>query len=323
MSPERRWRLLDALLVPWAVGAGMILHRIRKTGFDRLPGCRAALDRVGVLPIRAHYYEPWVGESELRRGLLRERSVPGLELGEAEQLELLRELRWGDELSALPLQRPDVESAEPTFFYRNGFFETGDAELYYSLVRWLRPRAIVEVGGGFSTLIARLAVAASQRESAAYSCRHTCIEPHENSWLEATGAEVLRSRVEDAPWELFAELQPGDILFIDSSHVVRPGGDVLHLVLEVLPRLRRGVWVHFHDVFTPRHYPVEWLLERRWLWTEQYLLEAFLSCNSEYRIRLAAAQLARDRPEQLAAACPMWGRERPAQEPASLWLERL
>ena len=98
-------------------------------------------------------------------------------------------------------------------------------------------------------------------------------------WLnDVSGIEVLRQRVEQMDKQLFLELEENDILFIDSSHMIRPQGDVLCEYLEILPTLRPGVLVHIHDIFTPRDYPDEWLIDEVKLWNEQYLLEAFLSC---------------------------------------------
>src|SRR5690606_29222842 len=98
------------------------------------------------------------------------------------------------------------------------------------------------------------------------------------------GVEVLRKKVEDIPLEYFRQLQPNDVLFIDSSHVIRPQGDVLYEFLELLPDLPSGVFVHIHDIFTPFDYPEDWVKDHVRLWNEQYLLEAFLSFNRDFRI---------------------------------------
>jgi hypothetical protein len=133
------------------------------------------------------------------------------------------------------------------------------------------------------------------------------------------GITVIRKPVEDLAGDFFQELGSGDVLFIDSSHVVRPGGDVLHLIHNVLPYLPKGVIVHIHDVFTPRDYPADWQ-QRRWFWTEQYLVEALLVSNQRYRIILGANYLFHDHRAEILDALP--GVERHLErEPASLWLE--
>ena len=111
-----------------------------------------------------------------------------------------------------------------------------------------------------------------------------CIEPYEMPWLEAAPVTVRRERVEDVPTEVFSSLEAGDILFIDSSHMIRPQGDVVHEYLQILPVVKSGVFIHIHDIFLPREYPFEWLDVHGLLWNEQYLLEALLSGGTTYRM---------------------------------------
>jgi predicted O-methyltransferase YrrM len=174
-----------------------------------------------------------------------------LTLDEAGQLTLLERFTYADELRALPQDKP----APAEFGYINPMFGPGDAEIYYNIVRTFRPRRIVEIGSGNSTLIALKAIAANRAEDSAYTCDVTCIEPYEMPWLESTGVTVVRERVETVALSRFADLAENDILFIDSSHVIRPYGDVLREFQEILPSLAPGVLVHVHDVFTPRAYP--------------------------------------------------------------------
>lgn len=121
-------------------------------------------------------------------------------------------------------------------------------------------------------------------------------------WLEKLGIEIRRSKLEDIDCSIFDSLGDGDILFIDSSHMIRPGGEVLMEFLEILPRLVNGVLVHVHDIFTPRDYPEKWLKDPRF-WNEQYLLEAFLSHNSDWEILIANNYLAHDVPELMEKHC--------------------
>lgn len=106
-------------------------------------------------------------------------------------------------------------------------------------------------------LVAIAALQKNSEEQSGYQCRHVCIEPYEMPWMEQSGVEVIRARVETVDQTVFRELEAGDILFIDSSHMIRPQGDVLCEFLELLPILRKGVIVHVHDVFTPRDYPTD------------------------------------------------------------------
>jgi hypothetical protein len=153
----------------------------------------------------------------------------------------------------------------------------------------LKPRRIIEIGGGYSTRIAGKALAANQ------SGRLTCIEPFpERLNGSSLGIELITKRVEEIDVSFFSSLKANDILFIDSSHTVKFGSDVCYEFLEILPSLKRGVWVHVHDIFFPHDYPAEWLLKRRLALNEQYLLEAFLAFNRGFEVALANYWLALD-----------------------------
>jgi predicted O-methyltransferase YrrM len=185
--------------------------------------------------------------------------------------------------------------------------------MLYNLIRLNRPSRIIEIGSGQSTLMARHAL-----HSNGQPCEHTCVEPYEAKWLENTGVNVIRERVENVPLSIFDDLGEGDILFIDSSHVIRPCGDVLREFLEIVPRLKPGVLVHVHDIFTPRDYPERWLRSERRLWNEQYLLEAFLSFNSRVEVLCALNWLKHGHYDALKKACPML---RPDSEPGAFWFK--
>ena len=103
---------------------------------------------------------------------------------------------------------------------------------------------------------------------------------------------------------VFSQLEANDILFIDSSHIIRPQGDVLFEYLELLPTLASGVTVHMHDIFSPRNYPAEWLKEEVRFWNEQYLLEAFLAHNADWEIVAALNYLQHAHPAKLKTVCP-------------------
>ena len=136
-----------------------------------------------------------------------------------------------------------------------------------------------------STLLAIKAVEKNSAEDNGYTCQHICIEPYEMPWLEKSAVKVIREKVEDVPSDIFLSLKENDILFIDSSHMIRPQGDVLCEFLEILPLLNKGVVVHIHDIFTPKDYPADWIFNEHRLWNQQHLLQAFLSNNSRFRIR--------------------------------------
>ena len=158
------------------------------------------------------------------------------------------------------------------------------------------------------------------QENPAYQCKHICIEPYEMPWLEKTSATVIRKKIEELDKSFFAELDENDILFIDSSHVIRPQGDVLFEYLELLPSLRKGVIVHVHDIFSPKDYPAEWIRKEVKFWNEQYLLEAFLTLNSSWKIIGALNYLHYNHYDKLKAKCPFLT---PNQNPGSFYIQKI
>lgn len=278
-----------------------------------LPGFQALADRSGFQIRSDHYYEPTYAAADLPRETAGERPLPGIDLDEAGQLALLERFTYADELSALPQDKPSPAE----FGYLNPMFGPGDAEIYYNLIRTYRPRRIVEIGSGNSTLMALKAIAANRSDESSYACAVTCIEPYEMPWLESTGLTVVRERVEEVDLSRFADLAENDILFIDSSHVIRPYGDVLREFQDILPSLAPGVLVHVHDIFTPRDYPEAWLRAERRLWNEQYLLEAFLAFNSRFSVLCANNWLKHNHWDAFHRACPM---TTPEHEPGSFWM---
>ena len=184
------------------------------------------------------------------------------------------------------------------------------------MVRHFQPRLIIEVGSGFSSLILGEAAVKNNNNSAL-----VCIEPFPVDFLQQGFPglhSLIKKKIEDIDLEFFSQLESGDILFIDSSHTVKIGGDVNYLFLEVLPRLKPGVIVHVHDIFFPFNYPRDWVMEEFRFWTEQYLLQAFLSFNSEFEVLMANGYLAYRYMEDLKAtftSSPWWSG-------GSFWMRR-
>jgi len=253
---------------------------VRRTGVQRLPFCRKILIKVGVFPIRNHYYEPLIDYSSKNIDLSKPRPLPGISWNEIEQIELLESMA---QLGPVP-HFPKNSNGPKKFYFNNGSFGPGDAEFWYQFIIAKKPKQIIEIGSGNSTLLAVEAVNTLQKLNDRYKCQITCIEPFEMPWLEELSVSVKRKKVEDIDTSFFKSLQKDDILFIDSSHMIRPQGDVLYEILELLPELNEGVFVHIHDIFSPKNYPEKWLAEDFRFWNEQYLLEAFLTNNSKWKI---------------------------------------
>ncbi len=312
-------RLFDIVAAPLSLLCAAYLKCIRRIGFHRLPLNKKAMLVIGVLPIRDHYAEPLFHPKHLRKSLRDVRMLPALDLNERQQLELLSKFTFASELDELRSQPRDILH----FNYGEGnvSFCATDAEYLYNIIRCFKPRNIIEIGSGNSTIMAMQALRANSREQRDYACQHICIEPYEAKWLEETGVTVVREKVEDVDRALFATLKANDILFIDSSHVIRPQGDVIVEYLEILPLLAPGVLIHVHDIFTPRDYLDSWVFDQILFWNEQYLLEAFLSFNNDFRIIGAANFLKHKYFAELSRVCPALNSE-PSQEPGSFWMLR-
>jgi predicted O-methyltransferase YrrM len=278
----------------------------------------SVLDRLGIAMLRHHYRSPVVFPEDIRHPLSEPRQLPGLNLNVRGQLALIQRFNYRDELLEVPRQK----TTETEFGYDNGQFESGDAEMLYNMIRHFKPRQIVEIGGGQSTLMALLAERQNYVDDPDNRCHHVCVEPYEHPWLDDIGVSIIRQPIELSETDLVTQLQANDLLFIDSSHVIRPQGDVLHEYLYLLGLLKPGVIVHAHDIFTPRDYPAEWVIERRYLWNEQYLLEAFLSFNKSFEVLAAVNYLAHEHRSELSRACPVFA-EQPDREPGSFWFRKV
>lgn len=255
-------------------------------------------DKAGVQWRSTHYYHPTYRDADLPADVTQPRDLPGVDLNTAAQRDLLASFAFQDELAQLTAP----EAGRPAFRYDAGGYGSGDADALYAMLRHLKPARMIEVGSGNSTLVAARALARNAVDGQA--CEHICIEPYEKPWLESVGAKVIREKVESLGVGFFDQLQAGDVLFIDSSHVIRPFGDVLTLYQAVIPRLAKGVIVHAHDIFTPFDYPETWLRAERRLWNEQYLLEAMIAHSPRYRVLLAMHWLACHHAPLLARAFP-------------------
>ena len=268
-----------------------------------------------MLPILDHFYDPLFNEQHLRKPLAEPRALPGIDWHDQEQLALLGQFHYAAELTGLKTYQEN----DTTFHFNNQVFDAGDAESWYHMIRTFQPRRIIEIGSGYSTLMAIKAIQQNKQEDQSYQCEHICIEPYMAPWLEQTAVTVIRKKVEDVGFDLFTGLQPNDLVFIDSSHMIRPQGDVLFEYFELLPSLPPGVIVHIHDIFSPRDYLAEWIIEEKRLWNEQYLLEAFLMSNQEWKIIAALNFLHHNYYQQLKATCPYLT---PESEPRSFYIQK-
>jgi Methyltransferase domain len=261
-------------------------------------GLRKGFAKVGLDVVVKTFYSPIPDLDALPPGTFERRSeLPGIDWDLDRQLAFVR-----DELG--PAMRafnpPPSQNGNRFQYAQNPSYTMADATALYAMVRRLRPRRVVELGSGHSTLVTAQAL----RENAADrgAAQLEVFDPFPSvvgdelpglTRLERIGAQGV-------PLQTFETLEAGDILFVDTTHTVKVGSDVNFIVLEVLPRLAPGVVVHLHDIFLPYEYPRQWLEDYGLYWTEQYLVQAFLQCNSGYEVLAALHALQRDRRDAMA-----------------------
>lgn len=249
---------------------------------------------------------------------------PGIDLRVDDQLALLSTLA----AYAGDLQMPDRPDGSARYIADNGSFAPGDAVLLATLMRHTRPSRILEIGAGYST--AAMLDVAEHHLHGRIKIEAVDPEPQRVRALLRDGDDdrlvLHEGLVQDLPLALFTTLGPNDILFIDSSHVMKLGSDVAYLMLEVLPILAPGVLVHFHDIAWPFEYPVD-LYRAGWAWNEAYAVRLLLANSRHYEILLFADYLVRAKRDEVRQRFPAALRQRPGVPPegnsaCSLWLRR-
>lgn len=274
-----------------------------------------------VLPV--HYYSP-IPDTRLLSDELFSRVAPltGIDLRPHDQVALIQQL------SSLYRREWDAWPAEPTakphdFYTSQTSFRCVDAHVLYGIVRHFKPRRVIEVGSGFTTMLTAAAVNVNRAEDPDYKCVFTAIEPFPNDTLRQGFPgldELLPLPIQEVPISRFLELEENDILFIDSTHTVKIGGDVVHEYLHILPHLRPGVLVHAHDIFLPFEYPRAWIDNKQWFWAEQYLLQAFLTFNESFRILWMSHLMHRTKADILKGLMAWYDQDTPYV--SSFWMQR-
>ncbi|MBN2562024.1 MAG: class I SAM-dependent methyltransferase [Phycisphaerae bacterium] len=321
-----RW-LLAAIFKKYPLLASELVADIVARKADNL--AHDVFYRHGFHLLRKHYYLPIPDKADLGDDFWEKTSdLPGLALNETRALDLLDKV-LPPYLQEFRERFPLHEGgAQPdSFFLTNGTYMAVDAHVYYAFIRHFRPKRILEIGGGRSTL---LAVAAGLRNarSSGQGPRVTVIDPFPSPLIKTGFAgltEIIPARVQDVGLDTFASLTENDMLFIDSSHVLRAGGDVQFEYLELLPRLRPGVLVHVHDVSLPKNYPRVYF-EQHLYWNEQYVLQAFLAFNSRFEVIWPGNYLMCRHRARIEAAFPEILEQRktyPDSEPTSFWMRTL
>jgi len=206
----------------------------------------------------------------------------GININESKQIELLKHFQ--KYVSILPFGDGFKKNNTRYFFNGNEWYSYGDAIVLFCMINYFTPKCLIEVGSGYSSL-----VSLDTCELLNLNTKITFIEPFPDLILkllsDKDGPEkiLLKNDVQTVDPSLFDNMNRGDILFIDCSHVVKFSSDVLFIITEILPRLKPGVIIHFHDIFWPFEYPLDWL-ERGLAWNEAYFIKVFLINNKNYEI---------------------------------------
>ena len=279
--------------------------RWQKAGFTVLPN---------------HYYSPVPDLNVLTQDQLSARyPLHGVAIDEGEHRALLSAFKMVQaETTAFRTRNTPTTDGR---WYSGGAFGLLDAQVAYAMVRTQKPKRIIEIGTGFSTLA--MAEACERNAAEGHPVEFTTIDPYPSFAVALNPKGLTRNLtvpVESLPIESFEALEAGDILFIDSTHVIRPGGDVEYEYFHILPRLKPGVWIHVHDIFFPLPYPPEWARDRHIFWNEQQLLMAFLTYNHSFRARMALSAASDRWIDAVKDSFPGTG-DRPG--PGSFWMQRI
>jgi Methyltransferase domain len=274
---------------------------------------RRVAERFGLQIVLKTFYSPIPDLATLPAGIW-ERADPmrGIDWDLDAQVERLR-----------ALSGPIAEFAPPAggahaYEPANPSYPLPDARLLYAMIRDLRPKRIVELGSGQTSRVIGQACVANAAEGAAP--RYRVFDPFPGpETATIPGVESLeRLPAQQVPEHVLDELEAGDVLFVDTTHTVKIGSDVNHIVLRVLPRLAPGVVVHFHDICLPYEYPRYLLEDYALYWGEQYLLQAFLAMNPSFEVLYATAAIAKDR----RAAVEEIGLASGSDSGSSFWMRR-
>lgn len=292
-------------------------------------------EKQGIHLIPPHFYSPIPVHRDIPRSAfdlsnalidgrdyLSGTTLPGIDFRISSQLMVLRQcLELRDELARFPLNNDGTDK----YYYQNPGQNPLDAAILYCMVRTWKPKRIVEIGCGYSSVLITSAIAVNREEGV--ESKFTSIDPFpvhgfQQSIRSRMGGqkniEFMEKYVQDVPPEWFVEnLSAGDLLFIDSSHVLKLGSDVEHEFLRVLPTIPAGVIVHVHDIFLPFQYPEDWIVNHRF-WNEQYLLQALMTTSKSWSVLYASTFMRRLAHEETSKLLPF---DVPGL-PGSFWMVR-
>jgi predicted O-methyltransferase YrrM len=289
------------------------MKNLVKDSLGRLPYLRQLLlerDRLLVYKTwvpPGHYYSPIPSIAEIKRRQKRifnniASNIPGIDLNEKEQLTLLGKFK--EYYKDLPFGIHKTERLR--YSYVESWFSYTDAIVLYCMIRHTQPRKIIEIGSGYSSCVTL------DTNELFFNNSISCIfiDPDSRRFKslikdsDYKTVEIIENELQEVDIAKFSELAAGDILFIDSSHVSKIDSDVNQILFRILPHLKSGVYIHFHDIFYPFEYPKEWIYGGR-AWNEAYMLRAFLQYNNNFTIQFFASYIALLFEDKLIEALPL------------------
>jgi predicted O-methyltransferase YrrM len=242
-----------------------------------------------------HYYSPipdysWIASNPVALRCNPDRSsIPGIDLNVEHQLKTLTRMRR----FVKDFDWPDFKNEERRYFSRNTFYGLGSGFFLYAMLLMTKPKMVVEIGSGFSSA---MMLDTAEYKMKGFEPRFTFIDPEMTRIKQLLRPDdrerctLINDMVQNVSLDIFSDLKPGDILFIDSSHVAKTGSDVLMIYNEIIPELPPGILIHIHDIYWPFEYPASWR-QKRWAWNEVYLVRALLQNNSKLSIELFASYM--------------------------------
>lgn len=280
-------------------------------------------EKFGFHITRNHFYQPIPDTRTLKDDLWQKKSeLIGIDINEEDQITLLSlfSSKFKEEYEKFPKEGTTIPYQ---YYINNTYFDSVDGEILYCMIRHFKPKKIIEIGSGNSTFLSAQAILKNEEDNE-IECKLIAIEPFPKKVLKMGFpglTELIPKKIQDVPLSDFNKLTENDILFIDSSHVLKIGSDVQYNFFEIIPRLNKGVIIHFHDIFLPSEYPKQWVLEKYRFWNEQYLLQAFLAFNNSYKVLWAGSYMHFKHPDKLEQSFYSYKREE--RWPSSFWIRKI
>lgn len=282
----------------------MDIKKSIKSFVNTLPYVRTLYEQsINSLHPNGHFYSPVISIEDVKK---REDSIwknvaidgiNGLNLNTASQKKLVQ--AFSEFYNEMPFNSEKQDKLR--YYFENPYYSYTDGIMLYSMIRYCKPKRIIEIGSGFSSAV----MLDTNELFFENKIDLTFIDPYARRLFsllkpeDQQRVEIIETDVQVMETTIFKSLQPGDILFIDSTHVSKTGSDVNYILFEILPILNAGVLVHFHDMFYPFEYPKEWVF-KGFNWNEDYILKAFLMYNDRFEIRLFSEYLHKHHKELLA-----------------------